>query len=111
MCERTFKLQLSLFSSQPHTSEVRIVAWEFGPYGFKIRENSRILHFFKIRWNSLDVVTTVGLWRLTNENGIEPMHMSVESLHPWDWSYPVLQYLRVRPTPTVVVGVGLNVKC
>ena len=22
------------------------------------------------------------------------MHLSVEGLRPWDWSYPVLQYLR-----------------
>ena len=33
---------------------------------------------------------------------IEPMHLSVEGLRPWDWSYPVLQYLREWPTPTVV---------
>ena len=30
------------------------------------------------------------------------MHLSVEGLRPWDWSYPVLQYLREWPTPTVV---------
>ena len=33
---------------------------------------------------------------------IGPMHLSVEGLRPWDWSYPVLQYLREWPTPTVV---------
>ena len=33
---------------------------------------------------------------------IEPMHLSVEGLRPWDWWYPVLQYLREWPTPTVV---------
>ena len=33
---------------------------------------------------------------------IEPMHLSVEGLRPWDWSYPVLQYFREWPTPTVV---------
>ena len=31
-----------------------------------------------------------------------PMHLSVEGLRPWDWSYPVLQYFREWPTPTVV---------
>ena len=45
------------------------IDWEFGPYGVRIRENSRILYFFfkfgKIRLNSVDFVTTVGLWRLT----------------------------------------------
>ena len=30
------------------------------------------------------------------------MHLSVEGLRPWDWSYPVLQYIRQWPTPTVV---------
>ena len=34
---------------------------------------------------------------------IEPMHLSVEGLRPWDWSYPVLQYLREWPTPRVFV--------
>ena len=41
----------------------------------------------------------------TNQPGfleIGPMHLSVEGLRPWDWSYPVLQYLREWPTPTVV---------
>ena len=33
---------------------------------------------------------------------IGPMHLSVEGLRHWDWSYPVLQYLREWPTPTVV---------
>ena len=33
---------------------------------------------------------------------IGSMHLSVEGLRPWDWSYPVLQYLREWPTPTVV---------
>ena len=33
---------------------------------------------------------------------IEPMHLSVEGLRPWDWSCPVLQYLRERPTLTAV---------
>ena len=32
---------------------------------------------------------------------IGPMHLSVEGLIPWDWSYPVMQYLREWPTPTV----------
>ena len=31
------------------------------------------------------------------------MHLSVEGLRPWDWSYPVLQYLREWPTPTVII--------
>ena len=34
---------------------------------------------------------------------IGPMHLSVEGLRPWDWSYPVLQYLREWPTPTVII--------
>ena len=29
---------------------------------------------------------------------IEPIHLSVEGLRPWDWSYPVLQYFREWPT-------------
>ena len=33
----------------------------------------------------------------------ESMHLSVEGLRPWDWSYPVLQYLREWPTPTVII--------
>ena len=33
---------------------------------------------------------------------IGPMHLSVEGLRPWDWSYPVLQYLREWPTQTVI---------
>ena len=33
---------------------------------------------------------------------IGSMHLSVAGLRPWDWSYPVLQYLREWPTPTVV---------
>ena len=47
------------------------IDWEFGCYGLKIR-NSRISYFFKfgkMRWKSVDFVTTVGLWWLTNENG------------------------------------------
>ena len=31
------------------------------------------------------------------------MHLNVEGLRPWDWSYPVLQYLREWPTPTVII--------
>ena len=31
------------------------------------------------------------------------MHLSVEGLRPWDWSYPVLQYLREWLTPTVII--------
>ena len=31
------------------------------------------------------------------------MHLSVEGLRPWDWLYPVLQYLREWPTPTVII--------
>ena len=34
---------------------------------------------------------------------LEPMHLNVEGLRPWDWSYPVLQYLREWPTPTVII--------
>ena len=29
------------------------IDWEFGSFGFEIRKNSRILYFFKIRWNSV----------------------------------------------------------
>ena len=29
--------------------------------------------------------------------------LSVEGLRLWDWSYPVLQYLREWPTPTVII--------
>ena len=28
---------------------------------------------------------------------------NVEGLRPWDWSYPVLRYLREWPTPTVII--------
>ena len=31
------------------------------------------------------------------------MHLSVEGLRPWEWLYPVLQYLREWPTPTVII--------
>jgi hypothetical protein len=41
---------------------------------------------------------------------IEPMHLSVESLRPWDWSYPILQYLREWPTSTVIVDMSTLVK-
>ena len=46
------------------------IDWEFGPCGFKIRKNSRILYFF---WNTVKFVKirwTVGLRQLTNENGV-----------------------------------------
>ena len=42
-------------------------------------------------------------WGFISSLEIEPiLHLSVEGLRPWDWSYPVLQYLREWPTPTVV---------
>ena len=41
-------------------------------------------------------------WGSISPLEIEPMHLSVEGLRPWDWSYLVLQYLREWPTPTVV---------
>ena len=41
--------------------------------------------------------TTYLLWE------IEPIHFSAEGLRPWDWSYPVWQYLREWPTPTVII--------
>ena len=41
-------------------------------------------------------------WGSISPLEIGPMHLSVEGLRPWDWSYPVLQYLREWPTPTVV---------
>ena len=41
-------------------------------------------------------------WGSTSPLEIGPMHLSVEGLCPWDWSYPVLQYLREWPTPTVI---------
>ena len=39
---------------------------------------------------------------------IGPMHLSVEGLRPWDWSYPVLHYLREWSTPTVVSSLSLH---
>ena len=44
----------------------------------------------------------VGLYISFGDWATRPMHLSVEGLRPWDWSYPVLQYLREWPTPTVV---------
>ena len=44
----------------------------------------------------------INFWRMVGE--IEPMHLvSVEGLRPWDWSCPVLQYLREWLTPTVII--------
>ena len=36
-------------------------------------------------------------WALYLLREIEPIHLSVEGLRPWDWSYPLLQYLRECP--------------
>ena len=41
-------------------------------------------------------------WGSISRLEIGPMHLSDEGLRPWDWSYPVLQYLREWPTPTFV---------
>ena len=47
----------------------------------------------------------INFWRMVGLSPLEigPMHLSVEGLRLWDWSYPVLQYLREWPTPTIII--------
>ena len=69
-----------------------------------------VLQYHRERPSLLDLLSEFGLisdgWlssRLYLLREIEPMHLNVEGLRPWDWSYPVLQYLREWPTPTVII--------
>ena len=65
-----------------------------------------LLDFLAVRHCPVSEIR-IKFWR----DGYLIWRLNVESLHPWDWSYLVMQCLWVRPTPTVAVCVGLSVKC
>ena len=70
--------------------------------------STRYCTYRRERPSLLDLLSEFGLISDGWLGSISPLgdwakHLSVEGLRPWDWSYPVLQYLREWPTPTVII--------
>ena len=88
-----------LVGSEKEKSELGLCPWDCSArYCTNRRGRPSLLHL-------LSGFGLISDWWLVSISPleIEQMHFSAEGLRPWDWSYPVLQYLREWPTPTVFV--------